>query len=296
MIARCPECQTRYRIEREKLSAQGARIRCSKCSTIFRVASPATDAADEPATPSRGSQRRPLATALVAEGDAEIAKSIRSFLERWRISVAMVHDGAEALLRIHRARPDCVILGGHLPSVPAPVLCEVLRRTAELRSVPLARVAPLDEPPGAPEFEADHTLEPGDLPEGLVTFLRAKRIGEPPAHTPAPAPARPETSSKPAPAVAARGTTPIQPPGPARALAADPAVAAAERLARIIISDIILYNEEKFRAGVANGNVVESLHAELEEASTLYRQRVPEHLRADRDFLADELRRRAARV
>jgi predicted Zn finger-like uncharacterized protein len=286
MIARCPECQTRYRIEREKVGPQGARIRCSKCTTIFRVAAPAQEAArrgdEDSATPAVTAPRPPLGTALVAESDPEIAKVLRVFLERWRLLVAVVHDGAEALLRVHRTRPDLVILGGHLPRVSAPVLCEVLRRTGELRSTPIVRVAPLDEPPGAPEFEADQTLEPGDLPEGLAELLRARKIGEPPPV----APPRPAPQAPPAPAA---------PPRPPGLDPNDPAVAAAERLARIIISDIILYNEEKFRRGVAAGNVGEALRAELEEASGLYRQRVPEQLRARRDFLSEELARRASK-
>jgi hypothetical protein len=66
-------------------------------------------------------------------------------------------------------------------------------------------------------------------------------------------------------------------------------VAAAERLARIIVSDVVLYNAEKFEAGVRNGNVVQALQAELDEGRALFHQRVDARLRASRDFLADEL-------
>jgi hypothetical protein len=66
-------------------------------------------------------------------------------------------------------------------------------------------------------------------------------------------------------------------------------VAAAERLARIIVSDVILYNPERFEAGVRSGNVLQALSEELSEGRALFEQRVPPRVRQQRDFLADEL-------
>jgi hypothetical protein len=63
----------------------------------------------------------------------------------------------------------------------------------------------------------------------------------------------------------------------------------AERLARIIVSDIVLYNEEKFTAAVRSGSVVEALRNELEEGRALFRERIDPRVRDERDFLADEL-------
>ena len=68
---------------------------------------------------------------------------------------------------------------------------------------------------------------------------------------------------------------------------------AAERLARIVVSDIVLYNEEKFAQGVAKGNVAQLFAPELVDAGAMFRQRVSEELRAERDFLVEELERRA---
>jgi len=49
MIAACPKCQTRYRVEPERLGPEGARLRCSQCSAMFRVRLPAEQAAPAPA-------------------------------------------------------------------------------------------------------------------------------------------------------------------------------------------------------------------------------------------------------
>jgi predicted Zn finger-like uncharacterized protein len=79
---------------------------------------------------------------------------------------------------------------------------------------------------------------------------------------------------------------------PATKPAADPHTAEraqAERLARIIVSDIVLYNEEKFAAAVRGGSLLESLHDELAEGRALFRERIDASVREERDYLADEL-------
>ena len=70
--------------------------------------------------------------------------------------------------------------------------------------------------------------------------------------------------------------------------------AKAERLARIIISDVVLYNEELFSQAVASGNVLPTMERELAEGRAMFQQRVDERVREGRDFLADELNRVAA--
>jgi CheY-like chemotaxis protein len=235
---------------------------------------------------------------IVAEGDAATAKAITDFLQTRRIEGVIASDGGEAILQIHRTRPDGVVLGGQLPGLSGSALAEIVRRTAELASVRLIRIATLEEPVGAPEFEAEHTLEPGDLPEGLGPILERLQIGEKPAIAQGP----PEPQEQPASDAASepRAKAGAAPTSEARGrrsrgqpTSSDPEIAAAERLARIIVSDIILYNDEKFVRGVEEGNVVQLLQAELEEASTLFKQRIPEGIRAGRDFLTEELERRA---
>lgn len=47
-----------------------------------------------------------------------------------------------------------------------------------------------------------------------------------------------------------------------------------ERLARTIVSDVMLYNAEKVRAGIAGDDVFERLRPELEEARAFFEERV----------------------
>jgi len=55
-------------------------------------------------------------------------------------------------------------------------------------------------------------------------------------------------------------------------LVSDPA--RAERLARAILSDVMLYNPQKVRAGIESDDLFDRLRAELEEARVYYESRV----------------------
>jgi len=50
--------------------------------------------------------------------------------------------------------------------------------------------------------------------------------------------------------------------------------ARATRLARAILSDVMLYNADKVRAGIESDDVFERLRPELEEARAFYEERV----------------------
>lgn len=46
------------------------------------------------------------------------------------------------------------------------------------------------------------------------------------------------------------------------------------RLAKAIISDILLYNQDKVKSGIENDNLFEKLNTELEEGKKLFESRV----------------------
>jgi hypothetical protein len=89
--------------------------------------------------------------------------------------------------------------------------------------------------------------------------------------------------------------TAIATPPEAASSEQDPEIAQAERLARIIVSDVVLYNEEKFAAAVQAGNVADAMDADMQEGRSHFEQRVPAALRASRDFLNEALMRAASK-
>ena len=68
----------------------------------------------------------------------------------------------------------------------------------------------------------------------------------------------------------------------------------AERLARIAVSEMLLYQPEKFEQATRDGNLEQVLDLEIQEARALLRQRISEEVRAETDFVMDELERVAA--
>jgi CheY-like chemotaxis protein len=71
----------------------------------------------------------------------------------------------------------------------------------------------------------------------------------------------------------------------------DEKVEQAERLARIVVSDIVLYSSEKFEAAVRVGNVLEAMQPEIAEGRSLFAARVDPSIQEMRDFLTEELLR-----
>ena len=128
----------------------------------------------------------------------------------------------------------------------------------------------------------------------------------PPVTAPAPPPAMAPAAPAPTPApVAPPLTAPVVEAIPEPETVAHPEpdsagpkvdgrVEQAERLARIVVSDIVLYSKEKFEAAVAAGNVLEAMQPELAEGRSLFAARVDPAIQEMRDFLQEELLRVAA--
>jgi len=305
MIAGCPKCGARYRIEARQLRPEGVRLRCTKCQAVFRVTPPG--AAAEAAPAERASA--PRETVVLADADVTAGKATAHTLYEWGFEPVLVHDGVEAILSVQRMLPRVVILDAALPKMFGFQVCELMKRNESLRSIHVVLVGAIHDRdryrrPATETYGADAYLERPQLPEALRPILKSFGLtsgggfaaGPAAAAVPAPAAAEPipprpaePQPAPPQPAPSAVGPAPAATPEPAR----DPALADAERLARIIVSDVVLYNPEKFEAGVRDGNVLELLESELAEGRALFEQRVDPRLRESRDLLAEELVRAA---
>jgi len=362
MIAACPKCSARYRIEKGKLRPEGARLRCSRCEAVFRVRppeaevkspAPVTAAPQQrptPAAPVQSSQEAPAMPSaptaeethdrsrlvLVADPVIEEGKATASALAAWGLQPILVHDGVEAMLTIQRTLPCTVIIDAALPKMYGFQVCEVLKRNESLRSIHVVLVGAIHDRTRYRRtptelYGADAYLERPQLPDALWPILRefgvslsgAEPQQEPPQelpyssghalleqHTPSPPevitpPAPPEVITPPAPPAREVETLTSAPepsapepsaPWPSQSEAASASVseaeiAKAERLARIVVSDIILYNQEKFDTAVSGENVVMAMDAELAEGRMLFSQRIDARVREQRDFLGEELLR-----
>jgi len=216
---------------------------------------------------------------LLAIPDAEVSKQAVEALRTQGLHSLVVHDGVEAMLEIQRKRPRAVVLAADLPKMFGFQVCEVVKRNESLRDTLVVLAGAIHHPGryrrGPPEdlYGADAYLELPDLAEGLIPLLA--RNGFPPA-----------ASGD----AAAPLSQPVS-PSPDAGEGCEDERAKAERLARIIVSDIILYNEEKFAAAIQAGNVEAAMEPDLAEGRGLFRERIALPVRAERDHLVDELLR-----
>jgi len=356
MIAACPKCAARYRIERERLQAGSVRLRCARCEAVFRVRPPdVPESASEPApqpAPQAAAQREPVVAQaapppvaaggeliLVAMPDGELTRRTCDMLEQRGLRVLRANDGVEAMLEIQRRLPRAIVLAADLPKMYGFQICEVVKRNESLRGIWVVLVGAIHHreryrrAPGE-IYGADAYVDGPELPAGLLPLLARGGVGvgqaQDSARVPlaarspaaslqsgaeerASAPARPAQDSARVPLAArsaqdsARVPLAARPASPGLQTGAEERVtplaprrdgldderAKAERLARIVVSDIVLYNEERFAAAVRGGNVLQAMSAELAEGRQLFEERIDARVRGERDYLKDELMRRA---
>jgi spore germination protein GerM len=84
---------------------------------------------------------------------------------------------------------------------------------------------------------------------------------------------------------------PAPPPPPARALAPEEQKAHddAKRFARLVVSEIKLYNEAKVTEGRKTRDIYERLKEDIERGRQMYHDRVSQAVRDASDYFQDEL-------
>ena len=352
MIAGCPKCSARYRVDADRIGQDGAKLRCTKCSAVFlvRAPKPPTSAPAEPAQEqapaetaagASGAEVRSSALeassdsssspapapavdrsrlVIVADPDEARGKASGEAIRDWGLVPHVVIDGVEAMLAIQRMLPAAVVLDAALPKMFGFQVCEVVKRNESLRETRVVLVGAIhhqDRYRRDPSdlYGADVYIEQPDLPDGLKAIfeeagLPMEPAGEPPpgpSPTPTPAPiADPETASVSSPAAEPERAVEPEPPSPSVAPANEAAPSAdedpeltaererAQRLARIAVSEMLLYSPEKFEKAIEDGTLEQVMDLEIQEARALLRQRISEQVRAETDFVLDELHRVAA--
>ena len=314
MIAACPKCASRYRVDESRVGPEGARIRCTRCEVVFRIRRPDSIAAEpdaRPANPAASGEAsaQGFEGSVLIAGQGEVShRAVEPLLAQNGLSVVRVTDGVEAMLTIQRSRPAVVILDRELSRMSGLEICELVKRNESLRET---RLLMIGEDSVRQSSLMDSELQPDVCVPAQAPFDQLLRglveLGvpvSPPSAVPSASDEgssvpRPESlgvglrrpSSDPSP-VPSQGKAPAEPAENAQSV--DPMSAErakAERLARVVVSDIVLYQGDRFEAAVRNGNWLEMLETEIEEGRKIFQQRIDERVRDERDFLMDELNR-----
>ena len=247
-------------------------MRCFRCKEVFHFKGKPE------------SSGRPLI--LVANESKAFCQTVSDLLEENGINVDSAHDGEVALEKIRDQRPDIAIIDVALPKVFGFEVCETVKNDPLLKETQIILLAAIYDKtrykrnPGS-LYGADDYIEKHHIHDRLLD-----KIWE-------------MVPSKGSGAESQTPHTSIVPPE----LEKDISNSAEEdfkevegedhlkaaRLARIIISDIALYNEALVLEGVKNNNLSDVLGDEIEEGRKLFMQRVSKDIWDKKDYLQESL-------
>jgi predicted Zn finger-like uncharacterized protein len=308
MLIVCPVCKSRFSFDEHKVGADGIRLRCGKCNAIFRVIrkgpqqAGAFRSAVAPPAPS------PRIRVVVANESAAFCQTVSDLLLRESFDVSAYNDGREAFNAILEQKPHVVLLDVALPSMYGFEVCDAIRKTPAISSVKVILIASIYDKTRykrAPLslYGADDYIEKHHIPDSLAAMVYRLVSGQKPAEPTAGVMAEVEEEAQSAPQELSPGE--INDQEIARqelkreeemetALPSHPsepelpeAHVKARRFARIIVSDIVLYNQARVEEGVRSGAFYQIMADDIGEGRALYLSRVPEEITSGTSYLEE---------
>lgn len=279
MIVKCPACAARFRLDREKLVGKRVTMRCARCRSPFRVELPHISS----------SQAEKKVRVMIAHSDAELCGTIRSLVEDAGYEAALGHNGAEVLKTMDALRPQVAIVDVALEGLYAFEVVDKVRRRPGLENVKIILLSSVYNKAAykrAPNslYDADDYIEKHHLPDDLILKVNRLLVNAAPTSEPADKGEMEKSGEQLTKAEGASQSLDfinsvnkkIQSAEDHEVSADDvPEIERAERLARIIVSDISLYYMDRIDEGILGGNWSDLLAAEIKEARRLFRERFP---------------------
>ena len=224
-----------------------------------------------------------------------------------------ITDASEALRALEESAAGHKKTEGHPQAhgTPSPVVRHSMEDLGLTTAIPSPGVRPAPAPMPRPSIPVAAPVVPPPAPSGDLTmaFDHLRSAPPPPTASPAraPSPAPVEALSMPAPRPAPLATggapdpalgasTPMAPPAGfvprgkvGRGDDQQRAVEDAKRLARLLVSEIKLYNERKVEEGRGSRDLYQRLKDDIERSRQVYEERTPEAVRTGTNFFHDEL-------
>ena len=273
MIISCQHCGKRIRIDAGKYSGKRVKMRCSQCSEVFVVEVPAAAAA--PALPHL--------QVLIAHSDPVLCDTVGTILNSHDLSWKMCHDGEAALELMDREPPQVVIVDVALPGLFAFEVVDKIRNRPGLASVKIMLLSSVYNKMAYKRrpitlYGADDYIEKHHIPLDLITKIHQLMASGQPALNRATTVAEgiPPTLRE-IDEVQARLQRAEESEG-GIAPSEDAEAEKARRLARIIASDIALYDEARVTEGIRSGTFFELFAAEIAEGRQHFLARISESL------------------
>ena len=300
MHVECSACHARYVISDERIPIQGARVRCRKCQAVFSIERSAAGA--NPPTPADLPLIPP--TPQVANPAPPVSA-----------------PGESSLFGPSAAPAEPSPFGGPPPPAPAePSPYAAPPASSRFDSSPFETAPAAPAPPAPSRFDSSpfesapatppqSGAQPHAAPTEIERFATAfasspPAVAEPQAAARAPMP--PPASEAEAATSAPQSPAPVAPAAPPLPVAASPFSPSAgippglpeaerlkheraRRLARVLASDIAIYNREKRERGIQEGNLVAVLGYEIKKSWEVYKERVTPQLANATPYFRDAL-------
>jgi predicted Zn finger-like uncharacterized protein len=278
VVVICPKCKIKLKINEGKLTSEGSRFKCPSCSTVFLVKKSL-------AIPKKETDSNKV---LVAHSNTAMMDEIISLLTKEGYQIITASDGIDAMVKAMKELPFLAIIEVALPKIYGFEVCRRLKlrsETKEIRVILVASVYDKRRYRREPEslYGADDYIEDHHISEFLLTKINALK-GVKPEEKKEELKQREEEviEQKAEPRITTQQVITELP-------LLDERIEKAKRLARIIVSDIYLYNTMKVEKSIRNGNFYTAFAAEIKEGLKLYENRVSQEVRAISDFYKEAI-------
>ena len=251
----CKQCGAHFRAAITAALTAPVRVVCPKCQYQM-VLKP--KAASEPPPLAQMPRRR---TAAIADEPRPFRQFLGDHLRRLGFEVAYFETGAPTLEFVRRTRAELVIVNVDLKGMLGVEVTEEIKADSSLEETRVILIGALFR---ANRFRANPTNLYGadeyieeQIPEKEFRQIIRKLFPE----------------------VGAAHDAPIEPRE----------YDEARRLARLILSDIIIYHAVKVEQGIRDNNFFEVLRSEIDEGRQYYDSRVPVRVRRDTEIYTETL-------
>ncbi|HEX8173152.1 MAG TPA: response regulator [Thermoanaerobaculia bacterium] len=267
----CRKCGSTFRAAIATPLTSPVRVACPRCEyqmVLKPRASGTYAAAAQTEAPQPAAAPAPAPPALPRRRVAAIADEPRPFrsflgehLRRLGFEVAFFETGDPTLDFVRRTRAELVIVNVYLKGKLGVEVAEEIKADASLANTRVILIGALFR---ANRFRANPTNLYGadeyieeQIPEKEFRQIIRKLFPE----------------------IGGTAETPVEPRE----------YDEARRLARLILSDIIIYNQGRVEDGIRNNNFFEVLREEIEEGRQYYESRVPMRVRRDTEIFTETL-------
>jgi predicted Zn finger-like uncharacterized protein len=279
MIVKCPSCAARFRLDREKLAGKRVTLRCTRCRSPFKIELPYSAVAETPKD----------ICIMIAHSDVDLCNTIKKLVDEAGFKGILGHSGADVLAAMDVYRPLVAVIDVALQGLYAFEVVDTVRKRPGLEKVKIILLSSVYNKAAYKRspislYGADDYIEKHHIPDDLILKINrllvdASLAGETVNDK------ETEASGVKLSAMDKKSESidyihtvnkKIQ-SAEVHEVSADhiPEQIRAERLARIIVSDISLYYQDRIDEGILRGDWSDLLAAEIKEARNLFMEHFP---------------------